>query len=145
MGTKYTKKQGQHFMERYHTDEEFRKRMISHIKNYKMRNPYRTWSQNVIHSHKARKVPMEITRQELEKLAMITTLCKLCGCILEYGCRIDRKKIWNLKSASADRIDNMKPLNTNNIQIICHQCNSAKGKMSMLEFKKWINQISSNF
>lgn len=139
----YTKHQGQHFMERYHTDEEFRKRIIRHTKNTAMRYPFRVWANRVIQGHRGRGINVEISREDLEKLGSQIKFCLFCGCELKYGV-LNGKKKWHNDSASADIIDRTKPFNKENIQIICVQCNSAKSKMDMEDFKNWIQKVYIN-
>jgi 5-methylcytosine-specific restriction endonuclease McrA len=129
--------------ERYKNDPEFRKRMIFYIGNYKKRFPFRTWANTVIQTHRQRGIHIEISRLELEGLASQTKFCVFCGCPLKYGPQNGKKK-WHSDSASADRIDTTKPFDRKNIQIICVQCNSAKSKMTMETFKKWVEKVYIN-
>jgi len=136
----YTKQQGQHYMDRYHNDPEFRKRILKHIHNSAMRYPFRTWANRVIQSHRQRGISVEITRLELEALATRNKTCAYCGCTLMYGVQ-NGPKMWHFNSASADRIDNTKPFSIENLQILCVRCNSAKSKMTELEFLDYIRSL----
>ena len=139
----YTKQQGQHYMDRYHNDLEFRKRIIRHVHNSRMRYPFRVWANSVIQSHRQRGIQLKITRIQLEELASKSPYCAFCGCILKYGIQNGIKK-WHFDSASADRIDNIKPFSIKNIQIICVRCNSSKAQMNQSEFCEYIKTLYIN-
>jgi hypothetical protein len=108
------------------------------------RTYFRHWSTGTINSHRYRNCKVDINLDDLENLAKSSTHCKICGVKLswEYG----NKKARPIPSSpTLDRIDNDLNLNINNVQIICHDCNSTKRSRTMKEFYDYCKMITEKF
>jgi 5-methylcytosine-specific restriction endonuclease McrA len=64
---------------------------------------------------------------------MDTHICGICGCTLNWKAG---KKIPLPEGPTLDRINNEEIMTLENVQIICHACNRAKGKTPMDEYMK---------
>jgi hypothetical protein len=108
---------------------------------YLIKTSRRKWASSTICNHRRKKYSVNINLDELTELADTTETCSLCGCKLNWSLGSkDRRSKDN--SPSLDRIDNSNIINNNNIQIICHQCNTTKGKRTMEEFINYCKKIS---
>lgn len=90
------------------------------------------------HSATYRKIPFELNQEEFNIL--IKRPCTYCG-----------KKDSNLVKVNGrhrefyyngiDRVDNAKGYCKDNCVPCCRNCNKAKGTMSLVEFKNWIDAV----
>ncbi len=115
---------------------------IGEKKKYKLRHPHRVWCQHTLYSHKERGFTVNIKSLELENKVKNITHCSYCGNKLIWS---RRKKSYVLPfSPTLDRINNEKIMNINNVEIICHRCNTAKGAGTREEFLKYCEQVIKN-
>jgi len=115
--------------------------MIRNIKNEKA-NPQKYWASKTLGRHKQRGNEINITVEELETIANNTLTCKYCGCNLVFDSRV--KGVSRPYSPTLDRIDNENELNVNNVQIICRECNTAKGTKTHVEFINYCSSVIKN-
>lgn len=108
-------------------------------KRWVKKRPHRNWTNTTLGGHKQSGYKINITKDELEKMAKKTKYCPICDVKLDWTYYTKGKK--QINSPSLDRINNEKFLNKNNVQIVCLRCNRAKGEMSMNEFYKYCQII----
>jgi len=89
--------------------------------------PLKLWANGTMGSHKRRGFIVTITRDQLVDIAKKTTHCSICGCKLKW----EKHKGMTCDSPTLDRIHNEQELNTDNIWIVCNQCNAMKGETTM--------------
>jgi hypothetical protein len=102
-------------------------------------NPRREWCVVVISNHRKTGYEILFEREELEQLAKRTDYCFLCGAVLEWNIN---RRVSLPNSPSLDRIDNTQRLALNDVQIICHSCNSTKQNRTMAEFIEYCKLIA---
>lgn len=117
----------------------------SSIKKYRNnpRNKYKIYASTTLNDHKRNNFIVNITINELEKLAINTNFCIYCGIELNYNRGYKFMALDN--SPSLDRINNENEMNMENVQIICHKCNAIKHDMTHLEFIKYCKHIFDKF
>lgn len=111
-------------------------------KQYKFhatKNPDRTQATRTISAHKQRGFDVKISIDELEQMFHNSLICPICG--KDY--KRNDNNIYTSKSF--DRIDDSIILTKDNTWIICFQCNSAKGKLSMKEFIRYCKSVITNY
>jgi len=101
---------------------------------------YYLWVNSTISKHK-RKYQVNISRNELIILAKNIKYCTYCNVKMNYN----RGKGIQDNSPALDRIDNEKILNMNNVQIICHKCNTTKSNRTHKEFINYCKMIVNKF
>jgi hypothetical protein len=107
------------------------------LKEYKIKNRKREWALGTLRNHRKKGNEILINVDQLEELAEETTHCKYCGRKLQW----ERFKGFTDAVPTLDRINNENIISIDNIDIICHNCNSAKGKLNINEFKSLIIQM----
>lgn len=124
--------------------ERLRKYYKKYQRKYQKNNPIKVWCHRTITYHKQKGFALTFTNKELSPMAEKIKYCPICECKLDwkYGSKNKRPQI---DSPTLDRINNKKTLTLNNIQILCHRCNSAKGQMNMKEFVEYCSMISNKF
>lgn len=106
------------------------------------KNPYRVWAHNVLWCHSNRYgFKVNIDTDFLISLAKQTKECALCGDPMNYA--VGDGFSW--LSPTLDRINNSKTLNKDNVWIVHHRCNAAKGQQPKKEFIRWVKRIASRF
>jgi len=110
-------------------------------KLFRYKNPYRIWVITTLSNHRKKGCKINISTDDLEKLAKTTKKCIYCNkkLIFQYG------KGLNRNTPSLDRINNGNEINLNNIQIICHECNSTKRGRTHKEFVEYSRNIVRKF
>jgi Zn-finger nucleic acid-binding protein len=111
---------------------------------YCVNHPFRQWASSVKSTHKVRGHEIIITLDEIEKLAIETTHCPICGVKLDYG-RITKMGKSQMNSPSLDRKDNEKHLSIHNTWIICKECNTTKGSKTFKEFITYCNEVVKKY
>ena len=112
---------------------------------YNAKFPRRRWARASIGSHRQRGYKIDFNTKELWDLAEKTEECSYCGV----------KFIWNYQntlhiplpqSPTMDRKNNKLLLKTiDDIEILCHECNSTKRTRSKQEFIDYCKMIASKF
>lgn len=110
-------------------------------KNYIMKNPERSWARATIWSHKNRGFQVQISIDQLMKLAQQTKKCFYCDAEMLYT----RYEGFAHNRASLDRINNEHIINYTNIAICCHKCNTTKSSRSLKEFVEYCKFITEKF
>jgi 5-methylcytosine-specific restriction endonuclease McrA len=110
---------------------------------WKEKHPYQNWANTTTNSHRADGIEMRITRKELEELAQTEAAkhCVYCETPLNwtYGTKGGRLQF---NSPTADRFNNEKFLDRDNIRIVCNRCNRAKGEHTYDEFIEYCKRVA---
>lgn len=111
---------------------------------YQLLKPHRVWATSVISGHKRNGYKIEITLNQLERLALKTQYCPICGVELDYS-RLtkDGKNLYN--SPSLDRKSNGNILTQSSVWIICKECNTTKGRRSMKNFIIYCKMVGEKY
>ena len=110
-------------------------------KEYNQKNSHKRWVYNTLRWHKDNNCQIDISIDELYKIAKNSKYCSICSCKLD----------WNIGNGlhnnkpTLDRINNEKILNKNNIWIICNRCNRTKSDRTIKEFKQYIELLYKKF
>ena len=98
-------------------------------------NPFKTWAQSTLTNHRANGYLINITRDALESLARNASKCKICNQELRWHFdRFTNVAKLTHNSPSLDRLNNEQHISSNNIQILCHRCNTTKGPRTQQQF-----------
>lgn len=111
---------------------------------YCKENPHRIWVQDTFRNHRRRGYKINITINELIRLAKATTRCIYCNKRIIFQCR-GREGKAEKNSPSLDRIDNRNKLSMGSVRIICHECNATKGSRTHEEFVGYCKNIIKKF
>lgn len=109
------------------------------------KTPHRTWARKTLHGHKKRGNEIQVTIDQVYKLALNTTTCRYCDRILDFSQDGSKNHSPQPNSPSLDRITNENVLRMDNIQIICHKCNEIKNSMAHDKFIEYCNMIVNKF
>lgn len=129
----------------YIKQKEYRKTDSYKIKSKISKKKYRdlhyeeSWVDSTLGRHKAAGYIINITRQQLIRIAKETKKCELCGELLDWS--INKKKMKTY-SPTLDRINNEIIMTMDNTQIICNRCNKSKGTMPQDEFIEYCRKIA---
>lgn len=122
------------------------KKVLDSVTKYRNdpNNKYKLFASSTFNDHKRYdKYILNITKDEINHLAMNTHKCIYCNVELNYNRGNKHKTEPN--SPSLDRINNENIINIKNIQIICHRCNTIKHDMSHNEFVIYCKNIANKF
>jgi hypothetical protein len=84
-----------------------------------------------------------MTSKELYLLASKTELCFICQTRLNW--QLGNKGHMNNKSPTLDRLDNGNVIRSENILILCYQCNATKRDRTLEEFVDYCKEIAKKF
>jgi len=110
------------------------------IKTYHERRnhyPYRYWASGVLRLHRRRGFTINISVDDLERIAKETIYCPICKCKL---CWTNPKSFPS--SPTLDRINNENFLNEENSWIICYHCNCSKQDRTIKEFIEYCKIVA---
>ena len=104
--------------------------------------PHRCWAMATLSCHKYCGFKIDITLDELDALATVTTRCQMpgCGCKLDWSRGTKDGKV-RPNSPTLDRINNEDVITKDNIQILCYRCNTSKGPRTMIEFVDYCKSV----
>jgi len=102
------------------------------------KNPERRWASSCLGNHRRAGYKINITIDELHKMAKNIKSCPICNKKLDY--RIGKGKT-KIDSPALDRINNEKTLNRNNVWIICYKCNTIKQDLTLQELAEWCKKF----
>ncbi len=108
-------------------------------KRWKMNNPERTWAGDTLRRHRRRGFEVDMSIDALTELAKNTEECPLCGRELDWS--LYTKGHLQPNSPSLDRINNGDALTSENVWIICQECNTTKGARTLIEFARYCKNI----
>jgi hypothetical protein len=114
-----------------------------HIK-FRNKRPQNVWAKDAINRHKRNGYNVYITPKELEKIAIETQNCPMCGKELDYLYG-NKDNIRQFNSPSLDRINNENYIDKNNCWIICCSCNVHKSDKTLKEFVLYCEKIYKKF
>lgn len=119
----------------------WRKTYPQKFQEYKKNNRHKFWASNTLMSHKRRGFVVSISVGELETIGQKTKECLICDRPLgwDHGGKVHES------SPTLDRINNERTISKDNVQIICHQCNTTKSSRTMKEFVDYCRRVSSKF
>ena len=98
------------------------------------------WARNSVKSHRRRGYIVNISVQELTKMALHTIHCPMCGCPLKW-----HPGKFQSNSPTLDRKENTTTIDKNNSWIICRRCNSTKLDRSFNDFLTYCIMILRKF
>jgi 5-methylcytosine-specific restriction endonuclease McrA len=106
-------------------------------------HPYSVWANNVRQQHKRRGIEVRLSRQELAEIAKTETAkkCAYCETHLDWTYGTKKGQIQD-NSPTADRLNNEKFIDRNNIRIVCYRCNMGKGRWTLAEFISHCKRIA---
>lgn len=112
-------------------------------KEYARKNPRRRWATACLSGHRRRGYVIEITSEELYQIASKTELCFICGYQIDW--QLGNKGHMHNKSPTLDRLDNEKVIRSDNILILCYQCNATKRDRTLKEFVVYCGTVAKKF
>ena len=112
------------------------------IKTMLAADPRKLWAQMSIGNHKNNGFTLQLTKHELEEMALKTDKCAICDVTLAWGYLTG--KAYKI-SPSLDRINNDKVVTKDNVQILCVRCNRTKSDRTMNEFIEYCNLVAKRF
>jgi len=133
------------YMSKYRAVPKNRKRYIKYSQDWRKEHRIYEWANATLSNHKRRGMVVDIARDVLIQLAKNSPCCKLCGIPLRWSVDSSKKNWATFDSPSLDRTENENSLNYNNIQIICHRCNTTKGSRTTKEFVAYCKMIAEKF
>lgn len=101
----------------------------------------RRWASASIISHKNGGYDVQFTMEELYEAVKTGRHCHLCGIELDFTFGVGLK----INSPTVDRVHNGHVMNIQNVEILCHQCNTAKGRYPVSEFIERCKRVAYNF
>lgn len=108
--------------------------------DYIKRNQHRTWSQQTLSGHRLNGNIINITIEELTTHAKKIQFCVMCGKKLDWS--ITGRVSSHHDSPSLDRTNNENTVNMDSIEIICHECNTTKGRRTKDEFIDYCRRVA---
>lgn len=113
---------------------------------YNNNNSKIKWCRSTIQGHKSRGCFIAFSTTELLDFISDKKTCQICGCKLKWIRDIPNgRKTFTCDSPTLDRINNEKYITIKNIQILCRECNTAKGTKTMDQFIKYCSMINKKF
>ena len=107
------------------------------FKLYVSENRKRYWANQTLKSHRHKGFEILITTDELIDIAEQTSTCKWCGRKLQWENGLGNTGL----NPTLDRKNNEHHIGIENVAIICHTCNTSKGRQSEKEFKQYIKRM----
>jgi hypothetical protein len=103
--------------------------------------PAYRWATNTVYQHRKKGFEILMSVEEIEKLynESITEPCEICGTMMERGNPLENSPTLDVK------IPMKRVICKDNVWIICHFCNRAKGRKTMEEFREYINLLAYKF
>ena len=89
---------------------------------------------------RSRGIAFDLTHEECE--ALFRQNCHYCGTEPNQLLRTGTKRQYTITYNGIDRMDNGVGYVSGNVVSCCKTCNSAKGDLSMEEFRAWIARIA---
>jgi hypothetical protein len=120
---------------------EWTERDKMHRKLWAEKHPRHNWANTVIHSHRARGIDVRLSYEELIAFAETKDRCAYCETPLNWNYGTKKGRV-QYNSPTADRINNERFLDLNNIRIVCYRCNMTKGEGTMDEFISYCKRIA---
>jgi hypothetical protein len=99
------------------------------------------WATGTLSNHKYRGFDIKITTRVLEDIAKYTPTCYYCGVNLDW----DGNDRLDYDNPSLDRKNNDNVISVENVRILCHGCNSMKGRRTENEFFAYCIKIANRF
>ena len=109
--------------------------------NYKKSHPARLKAIYALKNHRQRGDTTLVSTKFVEMLFKNTQVCLICGVEMTAGYG---RGLTNA-SKSLDVIDNDTTLREDNVQVICHGCNSTKRDRTMVEFVDYCAMVVRKF
>lgn len=113
------------------------KEKLNNLMKWKKQNPKRYWGNKTINHHKEAGYIVKITNDELFNYIKDKDYCELCDKKLEW---FNKKTAFS--SPTLDRLNNENIVSINNVQLICHECNTTKGTKTQKEFIAYCKLIA---
>jgi hypothetical protein len=111
------------------------------LKKEKPRTEQGLWARRVLYSHKQLGDTILIGTEELERIALKSANCRICGRAVSYK----KGGVGSASKATLDRIDNAKALTSESVWILCSLCNMMKSNRSMPDFVTYCEMVVGRF
>jgi 5-methylcytosine-specific restriction endonuclease McrA len=110
---------------------------------WREKHAHHNWANTVTRGHARRGIEVRIPHNELEELAKTEAAkeCAYCETPLNWVYGSKRGRI-QFDSPTADRFNNEKFLDRDNIRIVCNRCNRAKGEHTYDEFIEYCKRVA---
>ena len=108
-------------------------------RNWCALHPHARWAYVSMACHKRKGCTLKFDRAWLTDKAKEVTHCPWCGDKIKWGPK-NGSVLHN--SPTLDRLRNSKIMTKRNVEIVCHRCNSAKGKQTLEEYTEWIKRAA---
>lgn len=115
----------------------------SQDREYLRRNPRRRWSTACLAGHRRRGYRIEISFEELCEIASRADQCFICDATLDW--QLGNKGHLHNRSPTLDRLDNEDVIRSDNVLILCYQCNATKRDRTLKEFLDYCRAVSVKF
>lgn len=133
----YRKNNKERIKEYYESNKE---RIKEYGKKYHKNNYIRIWVNHTLYQHKKRGIMYSPTfKEDLLKKALEKPSCSICHRELEWY-STGKYKTTEL-SPTLDRINNDNYMDIDNVDIICHKCNTKKNSDTLEENLVWCKQF----
>jgi len=109
-----------------------RDKILSRKLAWDTKNPHYRWAGGVLRVHKTRGFKIEISVRQLRDIAIQTPLCQYCAKPLKWGS--GRGERPRHDTPTMDRLRNEGVVTTENIRIVCYQCNMGKGQETLEQY-----------
>lgn len=115
--------------------------VLADVRSWTRRNYHEAWSYATLRNHRTRGVTFAFTVKQLTTFVKRLTKCNVC----------DKKLGWQPgrmsdDSPTIDRIDNRRGrLNFSDIQILCIECNTTKGRRTMSQFISYCRTVAYKY
>lgn len=101
----------------------------------RIQDPHAAWARATYNGHRTRGHAILFSIKWLIDLARTIKCCPWCGTKLHW----DRGRGQRYHdSPSLDRLSNEQEMREDNVAIICHRCNSAKGNSTVEKYLEWL-------
>lgn len=116
-------------------------------KEWRVEHPKEFWASSTLSYHKRKEHKIEITKKQIYGFINNIENCTICGKELNFlPYKNHGKRTGPISnSPSLDRVDNEKIIKLNNIQILCYECNTTKGKRTMKEFIDYCKKVTLKY
>jgi len=107
----------------------------------RLKNPCLTRAKVTLTGHRCSGHIINISIEEVETLFKTTTHCPICGDKLD----VTFGNGSTSKSPSLDRINNEQELRTDNVWVICNECNTMKRTKTLTEYVNHCKRVVNKF
>lgn len=120
-----------------------KEKIRQYFKEWELKNPFYHVARATLYKHKKYKncIVKDVSTKWLMDKFKDTPYCEICGVLLDYS----KKGKLVSNSPSLDRLNNEKEIRKDNIQILCHRCNSTKGDKNIKDLVSWCKLVIQKY